>query len=230
MVCHEWSNCFRLNSDELDHLGIDRQDHMSFVNLLDHVAELPRRTGVAQYATGAQHRHSLTSPTGAQWQFHSLPPTLTTLTGLRGLLLYRNALQLQANDEATRFDESAESTVNPELSTTTDQEGVIIEPFGNARADQLLLFRLLSLFYWPDRFSKKQCHVLPSTWLEIEPEVIHPFHLKSHAYDDIDGSQVLQFFFMKDILSEWIALRELNISTLDHWHMIWDSCEILSYS
>lgn len=145
---------------------------MSFVNLLDHVSELPGRTGDTQYSTGALHRQSLTIPTRAQWQLHSLPPTLTTLTGLRGLLLYRNALQLQARDEATRFDENStdatdavDATDVPDP-TLNDAGNVIIEPFGNSRADQLLLFRLLSLFYWPDRFSKVQCEVIPSTVVE----------------------------------------------------------------
>ena len=124
---------------ELEGLGIDKQDHMSFMHLLEHV-------GVSrQFATGALHRQSLTIPTRAQSLLHALPPTLTTLTGLRGLLLYRNALQMQARDEATRFDDSP---------TNSAGDGGGFAPFGNPMADHLLLFRLLSLFYWPDRFSK----------------------------------------------------------------------------
>ena len=159
-----------MDEKKLDSMGIEKQDYFSFVNLLDNVAEMPGRTGGAQYATGDLHRESLTIPTRAECQFHTLPPTLTTLTGLRGLLLYRNALQLQARDEATCFDEAADAADASEASQSSD---VVMEPFGNPRADQLLLFRLLSLFYWPDRFSKRPCNLLPSQAVETEAGVIN---------------------------------------------------------
>ena len=75
---------------------------------------------------------------------HCLPPTLTTLTGMRGLLLYQQALGHQE-------------------SLLDHDEDYIVDTLGDPDADQLLLFRMMVLFFWSFKVSHHKMHQVQHT-------------------------------------------------------------------
>ena len=103
---------------------IQSQDRDTFRLLLQLTDEFPA-------VDVAQEGHHL---------LHFLPPTLTTLAGYRGILLYTPTLQSQAQDvdEALAEQDAAE----------------------NEQQEDLLLERMLMLFYWPARLVQPDLHRL----------------------------------------------------------------------
>ena len=123
-------------SEKLSELGIEDADQGSLQNLCDLVRLMPNQDESPSV-------HSSQSFGERKCKF--MPPTLATFAGTRGLLLYTPALEMQAAGETTSFDEDGEIR---EDSPYVPEEG---ENLGDAHADQLLLFRLMVLFYWPQK-------------------------------------------------------------------------------
>ena len=128
--------------ERLLELGVEKADHGCFTNLLDLVEDLPP----------TQPNLDIPLRSFEERKSKFLPPTLTTFAGTRGLLLYTPALEMQAAGETTTFDESGRvAEVSPCIETE--------ENLGDADADELLLYRLMVLFYWPEKALQQELQV-----------------------------------------------------------------------
>lgn len=148
-------------NDQLEELGIEKPDVDSFRVLRSIVDEMPKRTEPQdedvdsdedpEQVSSSQVEEDGAVPEGC------LPPTLITLTGMRGLLLHRNHLRIAAAMDAPSNSEG-------------DPEDVYE---GDPQADAALLERIMTLFYWPAVMStvKETPHDQQPAEVKDEPSV-----------------------------------------------------------
>ena len=152
----------RRQAEDLTRLGIESADHGAFTNLLDLIPAIPDDGSDARWLP-----HSF-----EQRRIRFLPPTLATFTGTRGLLLYTPALDMQARGEATCFNSAGQIQNSDEIHPAVDAEEH--QRFGDADADELLLMRLLSLFYWPQKVIQQGPRILAAEHCVLQPDTVAP--------------------------------------------------------
>lgn len=79
------------DEDRLLKAGIQTPDHSSYVTLMTLIVKLPQSTHSKQKSKICNLSNGSPPPESL------LPPTLHTLTGLRGLFIYRNSLKSQGD-------------------------------------------------------------------------------------------------------------------------------------
>ena len=149
-----------LSEEQFEKLGIKDQDVGSFNVLRTLIEEMPKKKAVcAADPCGSrdelvEDENSRTASAGKEaTEFGSedsepsvppyfLPPTLATLVGFRGLLLHRSYLKTTAAAQC-----KPPEAIDVENYTCASASAC-------AKADDVLLSRLLALFYWPGIMSR----------------------------------------------------------------------------
>ena len=137
-------------------IGFEKADHGTLTNLFDLIPLIPNEQQDLAYSSFSFEERKR----------RFLPPTLPTFAGTRGLLLYTPALEMQVAGEATIFDESGQV----EEAAPCIPEGEVC--LGDAHANELLLYRLMTLFYWTEKALQQDPRISSdATSVAVEPEV-----------------------------------------------------------